>query len=68
MPSKLWLKSALTRAVKTAAQTAAAMLSVGVFIEDINWIAVLSSSLLAAILSVLTSLAGLPEVNNSDES
>ena len=58
---KEWAKAACIRALKTVAQTAVAMMSVGVFIEEIKWLEVLSASLLAGILSLLTSLAGLPE-------
>lgn len=61
-----WLKAALIRAVKTVAQTAVGMLSgsaVGVLEAD--WIAVASVSAMAGVVSVLTSLAGLPEVEGS---
>ena len=57
-----WIKAASIRAVRTVAQTAVALISVGTFMTDINWIEVLSASVLAGILSVLTSVAGLPEV------
>jgi hypothetical protein len=62
---KKWIKAAGVRALKTMAQTAASLISVGAFIEDINWIAVGSASLLAGILSLITSLAGLPEVKEN---
>ena len=61
-----WIRAALIRAVRTIAQTALAMISVtGITgIEDINWLAVASSSALAGIISVLTSIVtGLPEIN-----
>lgn len=61
----IWLKAALIRAIKTMAQTAVGMLSgsaVGVLEAD--WIAVASVSAMAGVVSVLTSLAGLPEVKN----
>lgn len=59
---KKWLKAALVRAIKTIAQTAVSLISVGTIMSDINWVMVGSASLLAGILSVLTSVAGLPEV------
>lgn len=64
---KKWAVAALIRAAKTMAQTAAATLSVAVVMSDVNWVAVGSASLLAGVLSVLTSIAGLPEVNESEE-
>ena len=57
-----WIKAAGIRALKTAAQTAAAAVTVGVVMSDIDWMAVGSASLLAGIYSLLTSLAGLPEL------
>lgn len=57
-----WLKPALIRAIKTVAQTAVAMIGTSVVISDVNWAMVLSASLLAGLLSVLTSIAGLPEI------
>lgn len=57
-----WFKAAGIRALKTAAQTAAAAVTVGVVMSDIDWMAVGSASLLAGIYSLLTSLAGLPEL------
>ena len=64
---KKWAVAALIRAAKTMAQTAAATLSVAVVMSDVNWVAVGSASLLAGGLSVLTSVAGLPEVSESEE-
>ena len=57
-----WLKAAGIRAVKTFAQTAASLITVGALLSEINWIMVLSASIVAFIYSVLTSLAGLPEI------
>ena len=60
--SKKWFKAAGIRALKTVAQTAVALLGVGTVLSDIDWIQVVSAAALAGILSLLTSLAGLPEV------
>ena len=59
---KIWLKAAAVRAVRTVAQTAAATIGVSAAMEEVNWVMVGSASLLAGILSLLTSVAGLPEV------
>ena len=56
-----WLKAAGIRALKTIAQTAAATIGTSAVLSEVNWIAVLSASVLAGILSLLTSLAGIPE-------
>lgn len=59
---KLWFKAAAVRAVKTVAQTAVATIGTSAAMGEVNWIMVGSASLLAGILSLLTSVAGLPEV------
>lgn len=59
---KNWFKAAAVRAVKTVAQTAVATIGTSAAMGDVNWIMVGSASLLAGILSLLTSVAGLPEV------
>lgn len=63
---KKWIKAAGIRAIKTVAQTAVALISVGTVMSDINWVMVGSASLLSGILSVLTSIAGLPEVKEGE--
>ena len=60
--SKKWFKAAGIRAVKTMAQTAVSMLTVGQAVLDVNWVNVLSVSAVAGVISMLTSIAGLPEV------
>ena len=66
--NKLWLKAALVRAIKTMAQTAVALIGTHtVGILEVDWIADLSASALSGILSILTSIAGLPEVEKIDE-
>ena len=65
--NKQWLKAAAVRAVRTFAQTLAASLTVGATLSDVNWGAAMSVSTLAALASVLTSLAGLPELNNEGD-
>ena len=60
--SVIWWKAALIRAVKTVAQTAVALIGVGSVMSDIDWVRVGSAALVAGILSLLTSVAGLPEV------
>ena len=62
MDMQKWIKCAGIRAIKTIAQTAVATIGTSVAMGDVNWLAVGSASLLAGILSILTSVAGLPEV------
>ena len=63
---KNWFKCAIIRAIKTMAQTAVSMITVGQAVMDVNWLNVLSVSVVAGILSLLTSIAGLPEVEDED--
>ena len=60
--NKRWFKAAGVRALKTVAQTAVATIGTSALLSEVNWIAVGSASVLAGILSLLTSAAGLPEV------
>ena len=60
--AKLWIKAAGVRAIKTVAQTAVATIGTAAVISSVDWRMVVSASLLAGVLSVLTSVAGLPEV------
>ena len=59
-----WWKAAAIRAVKTLAQTAVATIGTSAVMSEVNWLMVASASALAAILSLLTSVAGLPEVDD----
>lgn len=65
--NKKWLKAAGVRAIKTAAQTAVATIGTAALLDQVSWVAVVSASVLAGVLSVLTSVAGLPEVGEQDE-
>ena len=64
--SKKWLKCAGIRAVKTAAQTAVAMLPAAAAISQVDWKTVIGTAALAFVASMLTSLAGIPEVDNEE--
>ena len=57
-----WIKAALIRAAKTAAQVALSMLTIGQAVMEVNWLNVLSVSAVAAVISLLTSVVGVPEV------
>ena len=60
--AKNWIKAALIRAVKTISQTAVATIGTATVFSEVNWTMIVSASLLAGLLSILTSIAGLPEV------
>lgn len=64
---KLWFKAAGIRAVKTVAQTAVATIGTSAVLGEVNWVMVGSAAALAGILSLLTSVAGLPEVHEEAE-
>lgn len=64
---KTWIKAAAIRALKTVAQTAAATIGTSAAISEVNWVLVASSAVTAGILSILTSLAGLPECKDCAE-
>ena len=59
--NKKWLKAAGIRAIKTVAQTAVSMITVGQAVMDVDWVGIVSVSIVAGIVSILTSIAGLPE-------
>ena len=65
--SKEWFKAAFVRAVRTMAQTAVATIGSSMVISEVNWVMVGSASVLAGVLSLLTSVAGLPEVELQKE-
>lgn len=66
LTNKKWWECAGIRALKTVAQTAIATIGTAMVISDVDWISVVSASLLAGLLSLLTSLAGLPEVEDEE--
>lgn len=63
---KKWATAAGVRAIKTIAQTAVATIGVSAALSDVDWILVISSSILAGIISMLTSVAGIPEVDDGE--
>lgn len=63
---KKWLKAAGVRAIKTVAQTSVAMIPAAAMIQDVNWLAVIGTAALAGVVSILTSVAGLPEVKDGE--
>lgn len=63
---KTWLKAAAVRAVKTVAQSAIATIGTAALFGEVNWVMVGSAALLAGVLSLLTSVAGLPEVKETE--
>ena len=65
---KSWLKAAGVRAVKTIAQTAVATIGTSALLSQVDWRMVISAAILAGVLSLLTSVAGLPEVSDGAES
>lgn len=65
--NKNWFKAAGIRALKTVAQTAISTIGTSALVESVNWLVVLSASALAGILSLLTSVAGLPELKDKED-
>lgn len=63
--TKNWLKASAVRAIKTVSQTAIATIGTAAVLDEVDWIAVASASVLAGVLSMLTSVAGLPEVTEA---
>ena len=65
--TKKWIKASAIRAVKTMAQTAVATIGTSAVMGDVNWLMVASASALSGIISILTSVAGIPEVRSDEE-
>jgi len=64
--TKKWIKAALLRAVKTFAQTAVSLITVGQMVTDLDWLQILGISATSAVVSILTSIAGIPEVESEE--
>lgn len=64
--TKKWIKAALVRCIRTVAQTSVATIGTATVLSDVNWVMIVSASLLAGVLSILTSIAGLPEVKEGE--
>ena len=64
--TRKWIKASAVRAVKTMAQTAVATIGTSAVMGDVNWVMVASASVLSGIISILTSVAGIPEVEGED--
>lgn len=65
--TKDWLKASAIRAIKTFAQTTVSLITVGNMVTELNWASILGISVTSAIVSVLTSVAGIPEVTESED-
>ena len=65
--TKKWVKASVVRAVRTMAQTAVATIGTSAVMGDVNWLMVASASTLSGIISILTSVAGIPEVRSDEE-
>ena len=65
--TKKWIKASAIRAFKTMAQTAVATIGTSAVMGDVNWLMVASASALSGIISILTSVAGIPEVRSDEE-
>lgn len=65
--NRQWLRAALVRAGRTVAQTAVALIGTSTFVDEVEWAAVASASILAGVLSLLTSVAGLPEAPDPND-
>ena len=65
--TKKWIKASVVRAVKTMAQTAVATIGTSAVMGDVNWVMVASASVLSGIISILTSVAGIPEVRSDEK-